>query len=59
MMNNSFRVSLIYYLGVLGGALAFGVFDQNHVLVGKINYKSSKIGYVPTKYVHVCMFVLI
>ena len=45
MTNNSFRVSLIYYLGVLGGALAFGVLDQKHVLVGEAAYKYCKIGY--------------
>ena len=50
MMNNSFRVSLIYYFGVLGGSLAFGVFDQKHVLVGKTSHKYCKIGYQLYKY---------
>ena len=35
MTNGSFIVSLIYFLGVLGGSLAFGVLDPGEALVGK------------------------
>ena len=40
MTNGSFIVSLIYFLGVLGGSLAFGVLDPGNTLVGK-KYKES------------------
>ena len=35
MTNGSFIVSLIYFLGVLGSSLAFGVLDPGAGLVGK------------------------
>ena len=35
MTNGSFIVSLIYFLGVLGGSLASGVLDPGVGLVGK------------------------
>ena len=34
MTNNSFRVALIYTLGVFGGSLAFGVIDPTNNLLG-------------------------
>ena len=39
MTNNSFRVALIYTLGVFGGSLACGVFDPGNVLLGKYQIK--------------------
>ena len=36
MTNNSIRVALIYTLGVFGGSLAFGVFDNNYLLGEKL-----------------------
>ena len=43
MTNNSFRVALIYTLGVFGGSLAFGVFDPGNVLLGKYQIKQKYV----------------
>ena len=43
MTNSSFKASLIYFLGVVGGSMAFALIDPGETLVGKTQLKEIQI----------------